>query len=119
MSDTNVYFFLLPAGVTHRHLSDHMSDMVENTLNDLEQSKVPCYSFLLRSRFYLSLVLISRFFEPPRKTKIGSQNFRVPLREGNDFWSKFSEGLKKIEIYFLLTENAGSVVTEQGTLNPP
>ena len=27
-------------GVTHRHLSDHMSDMVENTLNDLEQSKV-------------------------------------------------------------------------------
>ncbi|XP_020612728.1 U5 small nuclear ribonucleoprotein 200 kDa helicase-like, partial [Orbicella faveolata] len=26
-------------GVTHRHLSDHMSDMVENTLNDLEQSK--------------------------------------------------------------------------------
>ena len=27
-------------GVTHRHLSDHMSDMVENTLNDLKQSKV-------------------------------------------------------------------------------
>ncbi|XP_015771701.1 PREDICTED: U5 small nuclear ribonucleoprotein 200 kDa helicase-like [Acropora digitifera] len=26
-------------GVTHRHLSDHMSDMVENTLNDLQQSK--------------------------------------------------------------------------------
>ena len=32
--------FLHFAGVTHRHLSDHMSDMVENTLNDLEQSKV-------------------------------------------------------------------------------
>ena len=28
------------SGVTHRHLSDHMSDMVENTLNDLQQSKV-------------------------------------------------------------------------------
>ena len=42
VSDTNVYlvFFLPFAGVTHRHLSDHMSDMVENTLNDLEQSKV-------------------------------------------------------------------------------
>lgn len=32
--------FLSPTGVTHRHLSDHMSDMVENTLNDLQQSKV-------------------------------------------------------------------------------
>ena len=27
-------------GVTHRHLSDHLSDLVENTLTDLEQSKV-------------------------------------------------------------------------------
>ncbi len=27
-------------GVTHRHLSDHMSELVENTLTDLEQSKV-------------------------------------------------------------------------------
>ncbi|KAK2163706.1 hypothetical protein LSH36_75g12085 [Paralvinella palmiformis] len=26
-------------GVTHRHLSDHMSELVENTLQDLEQSK--------------------------------------------------------------------------------
>ncbi|RWS27216.1 U5 small nuclear ribonucleoprotein 200 kDa helicase-like protein, partial [Leptotrombidium deliense] len=26
-------------GVTHRHLSDHLSELVENTLNDLEQSK--------------------------------------------------------------------------------
>lgn len=27
------------SGVTHRHLSDHMSELVETTLNDLEQSK--------------------------------------------------------------------------------
>ena len=27
------------AGVTHRHLSDHLSECVENTLADLEQSK--------------------------------------------------------------------------------
>ena len=27
-------------GVSHRHLSDHLSELVENTLNDLEQSKV-------------------------------------------------------------------------------
>lgn len=26
-------------GITHRHLSDHLSELVENTLNDLEQSK--------------------------------------------------------------------------------
>lgn len=26
--------------MTHRHLSDQMSELVENTLNDLEQSKV-------------------------------------------------------------------------------
>ena len=26
-------------GVTHRHLSDHLSELVETTLNDLEQSK--------------------------------------------------------------------------------
>lgn len=26
-------------GVTHRHLSDHLSELVESTLNDLEQSK--------------------------------------------------------------------------------
>lgn len=27
-------------GVSHRHLSDHLSDLIENTLGDLEQSKV-------------------------------------------------------------------------------
>ena len=27
-------------GMTHRHLSDHLSELVENTLSDLEQSKV-------------------------------------------------------------------------------
>lgn len=27
-------------GVTHRHLSDHLSELVENTLQDLEHSKV-------------------------------------------------------------------------------
>lgn len=27
-------------GITHRHLSDHLSELVENTLQDLEHSKV-------------------------------------------------------------------------------
>lgn len=35
-------------GVTHRHLSDHLSELVENTLNDLEHSKVCRASSQLR-----------------------------------------------------------------------
>lgn len=36
-------------GVTHRHLSDHLSDLVENTLTELQQSKVIfSYLFLLK-----------------------------------------------------------------------
>lgn len=27
-------------GISHRHLSDHLSELVENTLKDLENSKV-------------------------------------------------------------------------------
>ena len=30
--------FFIP-GMSHRHLSDHLSELVENTLQDLEQSK--------------------------------------------------------------------------------
>lgn len=29
----------VPVGVSHRHLSDHLSELVEQTLSDLEQSK--------------------------------------------------------------------------------
>lgn len=34
------FLISFPVGVTHRHLSDHLSEVVENTLSDLEQSKV-------------------------------------------------------------------------------
>ena len=40
LASSRMFIVFLYIGVTHRHLSDHMSDMVENTLNDLEQSKV-------------------------------------------------------------------------------
>lgn len=30
---------VVPSGMSHRHLSDHLSELVENTLHDLEQSK--------------------------------------------------------------------------------
>ena len=29
-----------PQGTSHRHLSDHLSDLIEGTLADLEQSRV-------------------------------------------------------------------------------
>lgn len=29
----------ISAGISHRHLSDHLSELVEQTLSDLEQSK--------------------------------------------------------------------------------
>lgn len=31
---------LLLQGTSHRHLSDHLSDLIENTLSELEQSRV-------------------------------------------------------------------------------
>ena len=37
MSQNPNYYNL--QGVSHRHLSDHLSEVVENTINDLEQSK--------------------------------------------------------------------------------
>ena len=33
------------SGVTHRHLSDHLSEVVETTLKDLEDSKVAFYTY--------------------------------------------------------------------------
>lgn len=33
------YFSLTFTGISHRHLSDHLSELVEQTLSDLEQSK--------------------------------------------------------------------------------
>lgn len=33
------HFSVTFAGISHRHLSDHLSELVEQTLSDLEQSK--------------------------------------------------------------------------------
>jgi pre-mRNA-splicing helicase BRR2 len=33
-------FVPLLQGTSHRHLSDHLSDLIENTLSELEQSHV-------------------------------------------------------------------------------
>ncbi|XP_050284269.1 DExH-box ATP-dependent RNA helicase DExH12-like [Quercus robur] len=58
-------------GVSHRHLSDHLSELVENTLNDLELSKCvaieddmdlsPLNLGMIASYYYISYTTIERF----------------------------------------------------------
>jgi pre-mRNA-splicing helicase BRR2 len=58
-------------GVSHRHLSDHLSELVENTLADLEKSKCvaieddmdlsPLNLGMIASCYYISYTTIERF----------------------------------------------------------
>ncbi|KAI8020830.1 DExH-box ATP-dependent RNA helicase DExH12 [Camellia lanceoleosa] len=58
-------------GVSHRHLSDHLSELVENTLNNLEASKCvaieddvelsPLNLGMIASYYYISYTTIERF----------------------------------------------------------
>ena len=45
LTHCNYFLVGIVLGVTHRHLSDHLSEVVENTINDLEQSKVSSVHF--------------------------------------------------------------------------
>lgn len=68
-------------GVTHRHLSDHLSELVENTLNDLEQSKcisiedemdtLPLNLGMIAAYYYINYTTIELFsLSLNNKTKI-------------------------------------------------
>ncbi|KAL3278293.1 hypothetical protein HHI36_013626 [Cryptolaemus montrouzieri] len=68
-------------GVTHRHLSDHLSELVENTLGDLEQSKcvsieedmdcVPLNLGMIAAYYYINYTTIELFsLSLNSKTKI-------------------------------------------------
>lgn len=58
-------------GVSHRHISDHLSELVENTISDLESSKCvavvddvllsPLNHGLIASYYYISYTTIERF----------------------------------------------------------
>ncbi|GBP96191.1 Putative U5 small nuclear ribonucleoprotein 200 kDa helicase [Eumeta japonica] len=58
-------------GVTHRHLSDHLSELVENTLSDLEQSKcisieddmdtLPLNLGMIAAYYYINYTTIGMF----------------------------------------------------------
>ncbi|XP_076251373.1 U5 small nuclear ribonucleoprotein l(3)72Ab [Rhynchophorus ferrugineus] len=68
-------------GVSHRHLSDHLSELVENTLSDLEQSKcisveeemdcVPLNLGMIAAYYYINYTTIELFsLSLNNKTKI-------------------------------------------------
>ncbi|PPD87630.1 hypothetical protein GOBAR_DD15441 [Gossypium barbadense] len=91
-------------GVSHRHLSDHLSELVENTLNDLEASKCitieddmdlsPLNLGMIASYYYISYTTIERFSSSlTSKTKMkglleilasASEYANLPIRPGEE-----------------------------------
>ncbi|GAB2288942.1 DExH-box ATP-dependent RNA helicase DExH12 [Dionaea muscipula] len=91
-------------GVSHRHLSDYLSDLVENTLSDLEASKCviveddvdlsPHNLGLIASYYYISYTTIERFSSSlTAKTKMkglleilasASEYAKLPVRPGEE-----------------------------------
>ncbi|CAH9061484.1 unnamed protein product [Cuscuta epithymum] len=91
-------------GVSHRHLSDHLSELVENTLTDLEASK--CVSIdddyllapnnlgMIASYYYINYTTIERFSSSlTPKTKLkglleiltsASEYQQLPIRPGEE-----------------------------------
>lgn len=91
-------------GVSHRHLSDHLSELVENTLSDLEASKCiaieddmdlsPLNLGMIASYYYISYTTIERFSSSlTSKTKMkglleilasASEYAQLPIRPGEE-----------------------------------
>lgn len=91
-------------GVSHRHLSDHLSELVENTLSDLEASKCigieddmdlsPSNLGMIASYYYISYTTIERFSSSlTAKTKMKglleilastSEYALLPIRPGEE-----------------------------------
>jgi pre-mRNA-splicing helicase BRR2 len=91
-------------GVSHRHLSDHLSEFVESTLSDLESSKCvaieddmdlsPLNLGMIAAYYYISYTTIELFSSSlTAKTKLkglleilssASEYTRLPMRPGED-----------------------------------
>jgi pre-mRNA-splicing helicase BRR2 len=91
-------------GVSHRHLSDHLSELVENTLADLEKSKCvaieddmdlsPLNLGMIASYYYISYTTIERFsssLTPKTKMKglleilsSASEYVQLPIQPGEE-----------------------------------
>lgn len=67
-------------GMSHRHLSDHLSELVENTLQDLEQSK--CISIEDEMDVApLNLGMIAAYYYI-NYTTIGKNNYLLYMNSG-------------------------------------
>ncbi|XP_067656314.1 U5 small nuclear ribonucleoprotein 200 kDa helicase-like isoform X1 [Haliotis asinina] len=91
-------------GVSHRHLSDHLSELVENTINNLEHSKcisveddmdvAPLNLGMIAAYYYINYTTIELFsMSLNSKTKIkglieiisnAAENENIPIRHGED-----------------------------------
>ncbi|KAK6927878.1 Sec63 domain [Dillenia turbinata] len=91
-------------GVSHRHLSDHLSELVENTLSDLEASKCvaiedgmdlsPLNLGMIASYYYINYTTIEKFSSSlTSKTKMkglleilahASEYAQLPIRPGEE-----------------------------------
>lgn len=91
-------------GVSHRHLSDHLSELVENTISDLEASKCiiieedmdlsPSNHGMIASYYYISYTTIERFsssLTPKTRMKgllevlaSASEYAQLPIRPGEE-----------------------------------
>ncbi|BES87457.1 U5 small nuclear ribonucleoprotein 200 kDa [Nesidiocoris tenuis] len=91
-------------GVTHRHLSDHLSELVENTLSDLEQSKcitieedidvTPLNLGMIAAYYYINYTTIELFaLSLSSKTKVrglidiissAAEYDQVPVRQNEE-----------------------------------
>ncbi|XP_076060028.1 U5 small nuclear ribonucleoprotein l(3)72Ab [Oratosquilla oratoria] len=102
MTQNPLYYGL--QGVSHRHLSDHLSDLVENTLHDLEESRcitieddmdtAPLNLGIIASYYYINYTTIELFNKSlNNKTKIrglleiissAAEYENVPIRHGEE-----------------------------------
>lgn len=72
----------MPTGVSHRHLSDHLSELVEQTLSDLEQSKcisiedemdvAPLNLGMIAAYYYINYTTIGEAAGPGSSSPAGS-----------------------------------------------
>lgn len=69
-------------GISHRHLSDHLSELVEQTLSDLEQSKcisiedemdvAPLNLGMIAAYYYINYTTIGKGLAGARFVSVGS-----------------------------------------------
>lgn len=108
-------------GVSHRHISDHLSDLVETTLNQLEESHVisivddfdlePLNMGMIAAFYhiaYTTIELFARSLKPKTKVKgvletlcWASEFDSLPMRPGGCPWLGLANSLNVFQIKIL------------------